>query len=113
MPLTAPGTLPAADYAAIMAYMLAYECVKPSGDGKTPFPAGDVRRCQRAAADHLWRQGLRAGRRQGVRQRFDRGGSTQACRRVIAQVGAIRRSAANVQDAGSWAWESCATVVQP
>ncbi len=40
MPLTAPGTLPAADYAAIMAYMLAYECVKPSGDGKTPFPAG-------------------------------------------------------------------------
>jgi len=41
MPLTAPGTLPAADYAAIMAFMLANECVKPSGDGKTPFPAGD------------------------------------------------------------------------
>jgi polar amino acid transport system substrate-binding protein len=42
MPLTAPGTLPAADYAAIMAYMLSYDCVKPSGDGKTPFPAGDI-----------------------------------------------------------------------
>jgi alcohol dehydrogenase (cytochrome c) len=41
MPLTAPGTLPAADYAAIMAFMLSYECVKPSGDGKTPFPTGD------------------------------------------------------------------------
>jgi hypothetical protein len=42
MPLTAPGTLPAADYAAIMAYMLSYECVKASGDGKTPFPTGDI-----------------------------------------------------------------------
>jgi alcohol dehydrogenase (cytochrome c) len=42
MPLTAPGTLPAADYAAIMAYMLSYDCVKPSGGGKTPFPTGDV-----------------------------------------------------------------------
>jgi alcohol dehydrogenase (cytochrome c) len=42
MPLTAPGTLPAADYAAIMAYMLSYNCVKPSGTGKTPFPTGDI-----------------------------------------------------------------------
>ncbi len=42
MPLTAPGTLPAADYAAIMAYMLSYDCVKPSGGGKTPFPTGDI-----------------------------------------------------------------------
>jgi alcohol dehydrogenase (cytochrome c) len=42
MPLTAPGTLAAADYAAIMAYMLSYECVKPSGEGKTPFPTGDI-----------------------------------------------------------------------
>jgi alcohol dehydrogenase (cytochrome c) len=42
MPLTAPGTLPAADYAAIMAYMLSYDCVKPSGDGKAPFPTGDI-----------------------------------------------------------------------
>jgi len=42
MPLTAPGTLPASDYAAIMAYMLSYECVKPSGEGKTPFPVGDI-----------------------------------------------------------------------
>jgi alcohol dehydrogenase (cytochrome c) len=42
MPLTAPGTLPPDDYAAIMAYILAYDCVKPSGDGKTPFPSGDI-----------------------------------------------------------------------
>jgi len=53
MPLTAPGTLPAADYAAIMAYMLSYDCVKPSGDGKTPFPAGDISALK---TDHLWRQ---------------------------------------------------------
>jgi hypothetical protein len=38
----APGTLPAADYAAIIAYMLSYDCVKPSGNGKTPFPTGDI-----------------------------------------------------------------------
>jgi mono/diheme cytochrome c family protein len=42
MPLTAPGTLAAADYAAITAYMLAYNCVKPSGGGKTPYPVGDI-----------------------------------------------------------------------
>jgi mono/diheme cytochrome c family protein len=42
MPLTAPGTFPAADYAAIMAYMLSCECVKPSGDGKMPFPTTDI-----------------------------------------------------------------------
>jgi mono/diheme cytochrome c family protein len=42
MPLTAPGTLPAADYAAIMAYMLSYDCVKPSGGGKMPFPTADI-----------------------------------------------------------------------
>jgi hypothetical protein len=34
--------LAAADYAAIMAYMLSYECVKPSGEGKTPFPTGNI-----------------------------------------------------------------------
>jgi len=37
MPLTAPGSLSKSDYAAVMAYMLAYGCVKSTGDGK-PFP---------------------------------------------------------------------------
>ena len=37
MPLTAPGSLPTSDYAAVMAYLLAYGCVKSTGDGK-PFP---------------------------------------------------------------------------
>ena len=37
MPLTAPASLSKADYAAVMAYMLAYGCVKSTGDGK-PFP---------------------------------------------------------------------------
>jgi mono/diheme cytochrome c family protein len=37
MPLTAPGSLSKSDYAAVMAYILAYECIKSSGDGK-PFP---------------------------------------------------------------------------
>ena len=36
MPLTAPASLSKADYAAVMAYMLAYGCVKSTGDGK-PF----------------------------------------------------------------------------
>jgi alcohol dehydrogenase (cytochrome c) len=42
MPMTAPGTLPADDYAALMAYMLAYNCVPPAGDGKIPFPIQDA-----------------------------------------------------------------------
>jgi alcohol dehydrogenase (cytochrome c) len=37
MPLTAPGSLRAADYAALMAYILAYACVQPAAGGK-PFP---------------------------------------------------------------------------
>ena len=37
MPLTAPGSLSKSTYAAVMAYILAYGCVKPTGDGK-PFP---------------------------------------------------------------------------
>jgi mono/diheme cytochrome c family protein len=38
MPLTAPGSLAAEDYASIMAYVLSYDCVKPVDGGKTPFP---------------------------------------------------------------------------
>jgi mono/diheme cytochrome c family protein len=37
MPLTAPGSLPADDYAAVMAFMLNYDCVPPTGNSQ-PFP---------------------------------------------------------------------------
>ncbi len=37
MPLTAPGSLSKANYAAVMAYILSYDCVKSAGGG-TPFP---------------------------------------------------------------------------
>ncbi|HVR47200.1 MAG TPA: PQQ-binding-like beta-propeller repeat protein [Candidatus Binatia bacterium] len=37
MPLTAPGSLSKANYAAVMAYVLSYDCVKSAGGG-TPFP---------------------------------------------------------------------------
>jgi mono/diheme cytochrome c family protein len=42
MPLSAPGSLTPAQYAAVMAYMLAYDCIRPSGGGKTPFPTTDI-----------------------------------------------------------------------
>ena len=35
--LTAPGSLSKANYAAVMAYILSYDCVKSAGGG-TPFP---------------------------------------------------------------------------
>lgn len=38
MPLTAPGSLSKTDDAAVTAYILAYDCVKPAGGGK-PFSA--------------------------------------------------------------------------
>jgi mono/diheme cytochrome c family protein len=38
MPLTAPGSLAPNDYAAIMAFLLSYDCVKAAGDGRQPFP---------------------------------------------------------------------------
>jgi alcohol dehydrogenase (cytochrome c) len=41
MPLTAPGSLTPGQYASIMAYVLAANCVKPSGNGTTPFPVTD------------------------------------------------------------------------
>jgi alcohol dehydrogenase (cytochrome c) len=41
MPLTAPASLSADDYASVMAYMLAYDCVRPTDGGKVPFPAKD------------------------------------------------------------------------
>jgi alcohol dehydrogenase (cytochrome c) len=41
MPLTAPGSLTPADYAAVMAFVLSYDCVHPSGD-RQPFPTADL-----------------------------------------------------------------------
>ena len=42
MPLTAPGSLPAEDYAAVMAFMLNYDCVPPSGTSQQPFPTTEI-----------------------------------------------------------------------
>jgi alcohol dehydrogenase (cytochrome c) len=42
MPLTAPGSLKPDEYAAVMAYLLSYNCVQPAGDGKQPFPIADA-----------------------------------------------------------------------
>jgi mono/diheme cytochrome c family protein len=42
MPLTAPGSLKPDDYAAVMAFLLSYDCVPPSGDGKQSFPTADL-----------------------------------------------------------------------
>jgi mono/diheme cytochrome c family protein len=41
MPLTAPGSLTPPQYASIMAFLLASNCLKPSGNGTTPFPTTD------------------------------------------------------------------------
>jgi len=42
MPLTAPATLQPDEYAAVMAYLLSYDCVQSSADGKQPFPTTDL-----------------------------------------------------------------------
>ena len=42
MPLTAPGSLKPEEYAAVMAYLLSYDCVQPAGDGQQPFPTEDL-----------------------------------------------------------------------
>jgi alcohol dehydrogenase (cytochrome c) len=41
MPLTAPGSLTPTDYAALMAFLLSYDCVQPTGDHQ-PFPTADL-----------------------------------------------------------------------
>jgi predicted oxidoreductase len=38
---TAPGSLTPADYAAVMAFLLSYDCVQPRGDGQA-FPPADL-----------------------------------------------------------------------
>ncbi len=46
MPLTAPGSLPADQYAAVMAFLLSYDCVPPAapaaGNTQQPFPTTDL-----------------------------------------------------------------------
>jgi alcohol dehydrogenase (cytochrome c) len=42
MPLTAPGSLKPDEYAAVMAFLLSYDCVQPAGDGRQPFPTKDL-----------------------------------------------------------------------
>ena len=38
MPLTAPGSLTPGDYAAVMAFLLSYDCVQAGGNEQQPFP---------------------------------------------------------------------------
>jgi len=47
MPLTAPGSLKPDDYAAVMAFLLNYDCVQPAGNGQQPFPAAELPDLQR------------------------------------------------------------------
>ena len=42
MPLTAPGSLKPDEYAAVMAFLLSYDCVQSAGDGQQPFPTTDL-----------------------------------------------------------------------
>jgi alcohol dehydrogenase (cytochrome c) len=42
MPLTAPGSLMPDEYAAVMAFLLSYDCVQPAGNGQQPFPTTDL-----------------------------------------------------------------------
>jgi alcohol dehydrogenase (cytochrome c) len=42
MPLTAPGSLKPDDYAAVVAFLLSYDCVQPSSSGQEPFPIMDL-----------------------------------------------------------------------
>ena len=42
MPLTNPGSLKPDEYAAVMAFLLSYDCVKPAGGGQQPFPTAAI-----------------------------------------------------------------------
>jgi alcohol dehydrogenase (cytochrome c) len=42
MPLTAPGSLQPGEYAALMAFLLSYDCVQPADNGQQPFPTTDL-----------------------------------------------------------------------
>jgi hypothetical protein len=42
MPLIAPGSLNPDEYAAVMAFLLNYDCVQPAGNGQQPCPTTDL-----------------------------------------------------------------------
>ena len=42
MPLASPGSLKPDEYASVMAFLLSYDCVKPSGSGTQPFPTNPL-----------------------------------------------------------------------
>ena len=42
MPLASPGSLKPDEYASVMAFLLSYDCVKPSGSGMRPFPTNPL-----------------------------------------------------------------------
>jgi mono/diheme cytochrome c family protein len=42
MPLTAPGSLKPDENAAVLAYLLSYNCVQAAGGGQQEFPTGDL-----------------------------------------------------------------------
>jgi alcohol dehydrogenase (cytochrome c) len=42
MPLTAPGSLKPDEYASVLAFLLSYDCVKPTGDGQQSLPTTDL-----------------------------------------------------------------------
>jgi hypothetical protein len=39
---TAPGALEPVEYAAVMAILLSYDCVRLAGEGQQPFPTTDL-----------------------------------------------------------------------
>jgi len=42
MPLGVPGSLTPDQYAAVMSYLMAYNCIKPANGGTKPFPTTDL-----------------------------------------------------------------------
>jgi hypothetical protein len=42
MPLTAPGSLSPDEYAAVLAFLLSYDCVQQAGDGRQEFPTQET-----------------------------------------------------------------------
>jgi alcohol dehydrogenase (cytochrome c) len=47
MPLTAPGSLKPDENAAVIAYLLSYDCVQPAGGGQQEFPTVDLPELQK------------------------------------------------------------------
>jgi hypothetical protein len=47
MPLTAPGSLKPDENAAVIAYLLSYDCVQPAGGGQQEFPTDNLPELQK------------------------------------------------------------------